>query len=100
MTRPLRCPLEHAIVRHGVVFAAVGVVQREGDGAVDFVRIEVSDQLFERLRHAVLVEAEVRMGVDARRRTRQLVDQRIHPREHSRNIVCKLHSGSLPGVQI
>ena len=61
-------PLEHAVVRDAVAGVAVGVVEGESARArVGRDLVEGGDERVERERLAVLVEAEMRVGVEDRR---------------------------------
>ncbi len=57
-------PREHAVVGHAVGGPALGVVQREYARAAGVGGVELCQQLLERQRASVLVEAEVRVRVD------------------------------------
>ena len=57
-------PLQHAIVGEAVGGLALRVVEREHACASRFGGIELGEQLLERQRATVLVEAEVRVRVD------------------------------------
>ena len=57
-------PCQHAVVGQAVAGTALGVVQGEHACPSRLGRIELAEQLLERQRAAVLVESEVRVGVD------------------------------------
>ncbi len=92
-----RAPLEHAVVGDAVVLAAVGIVEREGRRRRHPGRVHVAEQLLERLRHPVLVEAEVRVRVDAGGAAAELLDQGVHARDLARDVGGEVHGGSLRG---